>query len=453
MNIHFVSLGCARNQVDSEIMMGDLQSAGWTITEEPAEAEVIVVNTCSFIEPAVDESIDTILALAEYKTSGVCRRLIVVGCLPERYRTDLSRELPEVDVFLGTGAFDKILDAASDVRMQGACLLPSPEQERFRDDGLTRLRSTPHMAYVKIAEGCSRSCTYCVIPKLRGRRHSRTPNSILGEVRMLLQSGVREIILVAQDTTDYGRDLEPGSDLTSLLTRIESTVQTVSTDGMPAWIRFLYGHPESIHESVLETVASHPAICPYFDIPIQHACDHLLKRMGRHYRKTDLYRLFDKIRSTVPGAALRTTVIVGFPGETDEDMEELKEFIERVRFDHLGIFTYSDSEDLPSHRLPNHVPPEIAEVRYHRLMAIQTDISRERNEKYLGETLKVLIEEKPEANLFIGRTAFQAPEVDGITYITAERLDVGAFAMSMILSENRHEFLKRSFTGASDYRS
>ncbi|CAB5158032.1 Ribosomal protein S12p Asp88 (E. coli) methylthiotransferase (EC [Olavius algarvensis associated proteobacterium Delta 3] len=441
MNVHFVSLGCARNQVDSETMMGRLQSAGWVITQEPADAEVIVVNTCSFIEPAVDESIDTILALANYKKTGVCRRLIVAGCLPERYRADISGELPEVDVFLGTGAFDKIIDAASEVDMQSACLLPAPGQEPLRDDGLSRLRPTPHMAYVKIAEGCSRSCTYCVIPKLRGSRLSRMPDNIVNEVQLLLQSGVRELVLVAQDTTAYGRDLEPASDLASLLTRIESAARESNQDKTPPWIRFLYGHPESIGESVLETVASLPAICPYFDIPVQHAADHLLKRMGRHYCKADLIQLFERIRSTVPGAALRTTVIVGFPGESDEDAAELKEFVEHVRFDHLGIFRYSDSEDLPSHRLPNHVSTELAEERYHTLMAIQADISRKTNEKYIGETLRVLVEEKPEENLFIGRTAFQAPEVDGITYINASRLDIGTFTNVTITDSYEYDLV------------
>jgi len=441
MNVHFVSLGCARNQVDSEIMMGRLQSAGWAITEEPADAEVIVVNTCSFIEPAVDESIDTILALADYKKTGVCKRLIVVGCLPERYRTDLSRELPEVDVFLGTGAFDKIIEAASEVQMQGACLLPSPGQTPLRDDGLSRLRSTPHMAYVKIAEGCSRSCTYCVIPKLRGPRHSRTPDNIATEVQALFGSGVREVVLVAQDTTAYGRDLNPASDLASLLSRIETVARESSTVGPSPWIRFLYGHPESIDESVFDTVAAHPAICPYFDIPVQHAADHLLKRMGRHYSNEDLIRLFDRIRSTVPGAALRTTVIVGFPGESDEDAEELKEFIECVRFDHLGIFRYSDSEDLPSHRLPDHIPPELAEERYHTLMAIQADVSRKTNEKYIGQTLQVLVEEKPEANLYIGRTAFQAPEVDSITYIRTRSLGIGTFTNVVITDSYEYDLV------------
>jgi len=404
MIVHFVSLGCARNQVDSEVMMGRLQSAGWIISENPADAEVIVVNTCSFIEPAVDESIDTILALADYKKNGVCRKLIVVGCLPERYGADLSRELPEVDVFLGTGAFDKIQDAVSDSQPHGACLLPSPERDPHRDDGVMRLRSTPHMAYVKIAEGCSRSCTYCVIPKLRGRRHSRSPESILTELRSLAASGVREIILVAQDTTDYGRDLKPATNLASLLNNTARAVRASITDGTTPWIRFLYGHPESITESVLTAVAAHSAICPYFDIPVQHASDRILKRMGRHYNQQDLLRLFDTIRATVPGAALRTTVIVGFPGETDEDVRTLIQFVQRVRFDHLGIFRYSDAEDLPSHRLAGHVPAEVADERFHRLMGIQKDISRKNNEKYIGETLQVLVEEKPESNLFIQRT-------------------------------------------------
>lgn len=421
MKIHLVSLGCARNQVDSEGMLGRLALAGWRITEAPDDADVIVVNTCSFIESAAEESIDTILAMARYKTEGVCRALIVAGCLPERYGEAIGRELPEVDLFLGTGAFDRIVEAASGVLASERCILPDPDAAAPPDPDAPRVQTLPHSAYLKIAEGCSRTCTYCIIPRLRGRQKSRPAEEIVAEARRLVAAGTRELILVAQDSTAYGRDREGGPGLAELLERLSEI-----DDGI--WIRVLYGHPESIDDGIIRTMALRPNICSYFDLPVQHASDGVLRRMGRNHTRSDLFRLFERIREIAPEASLRTTAIVGFPGETDRDFKALLSFVEAVRFDHLGVFTYSDAEDLPSHRLDGHVPHATARKRHDRLMARQRDISEEKNAGYLGRTLTVLVEESPEAGLFLGRTAFQAPEVDGLVYIHGRDLPIGRFA-------------------------
>lgn len=429
--VYLASLGCARNQVDSEVMLGRLSQAGWRETDAPADADVIVVNTCSFIEAAIDEAIDTILALAQHKVDGRCRRLIVTGCLPERFREKIVPEMPEVDLFLGTGAFDRIVQAVEGGYDAAGCLLPDPDAIQVGEAEGLRTLSQSHSAYLKIAEGCSKHCTYCIIPKLRGRHKSRPAETIVAEARRLLRAGVKELVLVAQDTTAYGRELQPPTDLSRLLTLLAEAVQALAPGaggGPPAWIRMLYGHPESIDAQIIRTVGRNPAICPYFDIPIQHAADGVLKRMGRHYTEKDLHRLFEDLRAQVPHAALRTTVIVGFPGETDRDFERLLAFVESVRFEHLGVFTYSDSEDLPSHKLNRHVSAKRARERYERLMAVQQGIAREHNQRQVGSVQAVLIETCPEAGLFAGRTALQAPEVDGITYVRAEKLPLGAFA-------------------------
>jgi ribosomal protein S12 methylthiotransferase len=426
MNIYFLSLGCARNLVDSEIMMGRIKRAGWALVDEPEEADAIVVNTCSFIEEAADESIEMILELAYYKQEGRCKRLVVAGCLPERYREQIASQMPEVDAFIGTGAYDHIVEAVEGVKYAGGCLLPDPDRTSPQEKDVPRTLSTSHMAYLKVAEGCSRHCTYCIIPKLRGKKRSRLPQEVIAEAQGLLESGVKELVLVAQDTTSYGTDLKP----TASLSRLVESLAGLPADsgGQPgarvdgsapehAWIRVLYGHPESIDDAFIKTVASHPNVCSYFDIPIQHVSSSILKKMGRMYRSDDLERLFDKIRSQVPGASLRTTIIVGFPGENDKDFAALLRFVEDTRFDHLGVFLYSDSGDLPSHALSNHVTAQVARERYDQLMSCQLDISARNYQNYIGQTLEVLVEETVEDGLFAGRAAFQAPEVDGMTYI------------------------------------
>jgi len=420
MNLYLESLGCAGNQVDSEIMLGRFVADHWRITGDPALADVIIINTCGFIEAAVNESIDTILALAKFKKNGPCRRLIVAGCLPERFGKKIAAALPEVDVFIGTGALDKVLDAAEMTAARHTCILTDPNAVAIFQSEAPRILTCSHTAYLKIAQGCERHCTYCIIPKLRGRLRSRPVDDIVAEARHLIASGVREIVLVAQETTAYGHDTNMSAGLGQLLEKIAA----ISDD---IWIRVLYGHPQSIDDSTIDTVARHSNICAYFDLPIQHANNRILQKMGRHYTRDDLYRLFDTIRTRVPQAILRTTVIVGFPGETDHDFKQLTQFAKKVRFDNLGVFTYSDSEDLASHRLAGHVSTQNAKQRYDTLMACQKNISLENNTRHIGKTYDVLVEEAPQDHLFIGRTAFQAPEVDGITYITADGLKIGEF--------------------------
>jgi len=432
MKLYLESLGCARNQVDSEIMTGRLRKAGWKITDDPEEAETIVVNTCSFIEDAAQESIDVILELAEYKKEGVCRRLVVTGCLPERYREQIIKSLPEADVILGTCAFDQIAKAARGPQYSHQCVLPDPDLVQLQTQDAPRDLTSPHVAYLKIAEGCSKACTYCIIPKLRGKQKSRLPQEIVAEATTLISGGVNELVLVAQDTTAYGNDLSERTNLSQLMESLAGIRIEDGSRAAPPWFRVLYGHPESIENSFIESLASHSHLCSYFDIPIQHVSPAILKKMGRRYAKDDLYDLFDRIRGRVPDAALRTTVIVGFPGETHADFDALMQFVEDVRFDHLGVFIYSDAEDLASHHLSDHVPKQLATDRYHQLMSTQSGISSENNRKYIGQAVKVLVEESLDNHLFAGRTNFQAPEVDGIAYINAAKmpfgLKIGSFA-------------------------
>ena len=408
-HLYIESLGCARNQVDSENMAGQLRQAGWSLIRDPAEAAVIVVNTCSFVESAINESIDTILELARFKKEGRCKRLVVAGCLPERFREAIADALPEVDQFLGTGAFTRIVDAVTGNLVGGTCLLPDPDRIPIGQIA-ARERVQSHTAYLKIAEGCSRHCTYCIIPRLRGRQKSRPMDIILNEARELIAGGVKELNLVSQDTTHYGRDLPEPVGFDALLARLAELAGDT-------WVRFLYGHPESITDGVIETVAAHRNLCSYFDLPVQHAATNILKKMGRKYDKQRLLDLFARIRSRIPGAAIRTTLIVGFPGETDADFQELMEFVEQVRFDHLGVFTYSDAEDLPSHQLPGHVSKKVAQFRHDALMARQMEISENNLASMIGKTLPVLIEASPEPHLYEGRSSLQAPEVDGLTFV------------------------------------
>jgi ribosomal protein S12 methylthiotransferase len=420
MKLHLVSLGCAKNLVDSELMLGRLMKAGWANTRNPGQADIIIINSCSFIESAINESIDTILSLAKYKHDGPCRRLIVAGCLPERFREKIVTAIPEVDFFLGTGAFDKIVEAVDGSLNAVKCFLPDPNLTGFQQQEVPRIRSSSHMAYLKIAEGCSRHCTYCIIPKLRGKQKSRPLEDIVAEARYLISSGVKELVLVAQDTTSYGMDLCPPVSLNRLLESISEISEKI-------WIRLLYGHPETIEDNVIRTISRHSNICSYFDIPIQHSSDGVLKKMGRNYTSDSLRRLFHKIRSSVSDAALRTTVIVGFPGETDKNFEELLSFVKDICFDHLGVFIYSDFKDLSSHKLPDHIPRHVAKDRQDRLMSCQLKISLDNNQKHVGRIYDVLVENTTEENLFNGRTCFQAPDVDGITYIHSEQLEIGSF--------------------------
>ena len=416
MKIYLYNLGCVRNIVDGEAMQGLLEKTGHTFVEDARDAGAIIVNTCSFIEPAAEESVDAILEMARLKSEGSCSRLIVAGCLPERYRQNLAEALPEVDAFLGTGAYDRVEYALSGEMEKGVCLFPDPAAIPLHTRSTPRARSPHPVAYVKIMEGCNRRCTYCIIPQLRGRLRSRTPEDIGREIRDMAGQGFSEIVIIGQDTTSYGDDLDDRPELADIL--------TLAAKAAPdAWIRFLYGHPNRIDSRLLETVRDHPNICPYFDIPVQHVSQTVLKRMGRggHDRRF-LEDLFSRIRSKIPDAALRTTVMTGFPGETEADFNELAEFVKTVRFDHMGAFVYSDADDLASHRLSGHVSAEVAKDRMERLMTIQAEISLEKNEARVGQTVSVLLEENQYDGTAIGRTMFQAPEVDGITVVYASSM-------------------------------
>lgn len=434
MKVYLESLGCARNLVDSEHILGRLVEERWEIVSAPEEADLIVVNTCSFISSAADESIDTILALAEYKTSGVCKQLVVVGCLPERYGRDIAEALPEVDLFLGTGAGLTIGDWVN--RPLAAetekCRLPDPNGVSPEKAALPRIQTLSHMAYIKIAEGCSRHCTYCIIPKLRGRYRSRSLKDILTEARSLIARGTRELILVAESTTDYGHDLDPPLGLEQVLNRLADLPGDFR-------IRMLYAYPDTLTDAVIEAVARLDKVCAYFDVPIQHAADSVLKAMGRRYTQSELRALFDRIRTLCPQAALRTTLITGFPGETEKDFKDLLTFVDEIGFDHLGAFTYSDAEDLASHRLAGHVSEKRSTTRMDRIMEAQARISYGINQQHVGKTYRVLVEENPEAGLYLGRTEFQAPDVDGLTFVYSDNLVVGDFVEVTITDAHEYD--------------
>lgn len=424
MIIFLETLGCSRNQVDSEIMLGKLVAGGHSLADDPSKAEVIIVNTCGFISTASDEAVDVILEMAEYKKTGVCKRLIATGCLAERYKDDpdLTATLPEVDAFMGTAACEHIVEVVENKEIKSLTLFPDPNKRAFQDISEQRQLLFDHFAYVKVSEGCNRKCTYCIIPKLRGLQRSRPVPEIVKESENLVERGVKEIILTAENTTDYGRDIKDGKGFEHVL-----SILAHSLDKKNAWIRFLYTHPETLTEPVIQAVKNHQNICSYYDVPIQHASSRILKKMGRPYTTEDLYTLFETIKWIDPDATLRTTLIVGFPGETEEDFKILMKFIRDIRFDHLGVFIYSDSEDLKSHLLKDHVLSEIAEIRHDRIMEAQAKISESINENHVGKVFEVLVEENPEPGVYIGRTGFQAPEVDGVTFIYADGVEIGAF--------------------------
>jgi len=439
MIIYLETLGCCRNQVDSEVMLGRLASQGHVITSDPSGAEVIIVNTCGFIAAASAEAIDTILDMAQYKKEGSCKRMVVTGCLPERFREDtLVDALPEVDAFLGTGACDRIVEAVENTSGTIMTLLPDPCVRELQGLPLPRKITLDYMAYVKVSEGCNRKCTYCIIPTLRGIQRSRPVDSVVEETATLISQGVNEIVLVGENTTDYGLDLTPPVPLSHLLGAVSKRVTEIQKP-QPTWIRLLYTHPSSIDKHAIEAIAENDNICSYYDIPIQHADSRILRRMGRNYTMEDLYTLFETIRTIDPQAVLRTTLITGFPGETESEFQTLVKFVEDIRFDHLGVFTYSDSDDLASHNLKNHVPELLKEERHDTIMARQAEISDAINQKYLGQTIPVLVEENPDEGIYLGRAQFQAPEVDGITFIYGSGLEIGTFTDVKITETHEYD--------------
>jgi len=408
--VGFVSLGCPKNLVDSEVMMGQLVARGHQLTPNPAEADVLVVNTCSFIDPAKKESVETILEMAEYKKSGRARKLIVAGCLVERYRDDIRRQIPEVDAVIGTNDLEGIVAACEGIDAPRN----SPEPYLYHD--LTpRVLSTPsHFAYIKIAEGCDHPCTFCVIPQYRGHFRSRQLESVVSEAARLFGQGVREINLIGQDTTSYGEDLGIADGLARLLERL-AQVETPREK----WIRFLYAYPNRITGKLLDTLAAHPALVKYIDMPLQHASARVLKRMKRGGSGDIFLKLIERIRRTIPGVAIRTSFIAGFPGETAEDFEELCQFVEAARFDNLGVFAYSDEDTSASYALDGKVAGRTIHNRKRHLMALQRKIARARNRALVGAEVPVLVEgPSPETDLlWTARLATQAPEIDGSVLI------------------------------------
>ncbi|MFH1075516.1 MAG: 30S ribosomal protein S12 methylthiotransferase RimO [Pseudomonadota bacterium] len=437
-SIYFSSLGCPKNLVDSEVMLGRLVSAGWNVVPNQTDADCIVVNTCGFIESAVEEGIDNILELAQEKEKGRCRRLIVAGCLPQRYGEALLQELPEVDLFLGTGAFNEIVPAVEGTLGANKIFLPLPENASSTLPlWKARIRSTPgYTAYLKVAEGCSNRCSYCIIPQLRGALRSRPIDEILEEARFLADNGVRELILVAQETTCYGVDLYGKSRLSLLLAELAKIPEFF-------WIRFLYCHPDRVDEELVERVAMCETLCNYFDIPIQHISEPILKRMGRPSNAKKILGLFRDIRNKIPDAALRTTLMVGFPGETEEDFNKLLNMLEEAQFDHVGVFPYSNENDLPSCRLRKHISEEVKEERRSIVMSMQARISKQKNQKRVGKTYKAVIEGYSEETdlLLKARTYFQAPDIDGLTYISQGKADIGQWVDVLITEAHEYDLI------------
>ncbi|BBI34364.1 30S ribosomal protein S12 methylthiotransferase RimO [Cohnella abietis] len=417
--VSVVTLGCEKNLVDSEIMSGLIHQRGFSLVEKPEDATVIIVNTCGFIDAAKEESVNTILNLAELKDTSRLKALIVSGCLTQRYKKELMEEMPEIDGIVGTGDFHRINDII-DEALRGRKPVYVGNPVFNYEENLPRLLSTPrHTAYVKIAEGCDNACTFCSIPIMRGQFRSRSIESILAEVKMLADQGVKEISLIAQDSTNYGTDLYEGFKLPELLNRV-SEVPGI------AWVRLHYAYPGFFTDELIEAISNNPKVCNYIDMPLQHSEDSILKRMRRPGRQRDVRELVGKIRSRIPEVALRTSMIVGFPGETEEDFEKLCEFVREIKFDRLGVFTYSQEEDTPASRLPNQLSDEVKQFRQNTLMEIQREVAKDNASKYVGRTIDVLVERYDgRSDVFIGRSQFDAPEVDGEVYISNCPVQIG----------------------------
>ena len=433
MKILFISLGCDKNLVDTEVMLGLLASRGYEMTDDETQADVIVINTCCFIHDAKEESIQNILEMAEYKKRGTVKALIVTGCLAQRYRQEIIDEIPEVDEVLGTTAYDKILDAVDaalrgehDVMLSELDALPLPDTRRLVTTG-------GHFAYLKIAEGCDKHCTYCIIPKIRGNFRSVPMERLVREAQELADQGVKELILVAQETTLYGKDLYGETSLHTLLKKL------CEISGL-RWIRILYCYPEEITDELIQVIKEEPKICNYLDLPIQHANDKILGRMGRRTSKQELVDIIGKLRSEIPDICLRTTLITGFPGETQEQHEELMEFVDEMEFDRLGVFTYSPEEDTPAAEMPDQIDEEVKLDRQAELMELQQEIAFDNAQDMVGREVLVMIEGKvADENAYVGRTYRDAPNVDGLIFInTDEELLSGDFARVRV-------------TGAVDY--
>lgn len=436
MNILFVSLGCDKNLVDSEVMLGLIREKGYNITNDEKEADIIVVNTCCFINDAKEESIQTILEMAEYKKTGNLKALVVTGCLAERYKAEIQEEIEEVDAVIGTSSYENIVEVIDDVlvgkkiqNFNDVNYLPSKKSNRVNTTG-------GFFSYLKIAEGCDKHCTYCIIPKVRGNYRSVPMEKLIEEAKMLASNDVKELILVAQETTLYGVDIYGKKSLPALLKEF------CKIDGIE-WIRILYCYPEEITDELIQVMKEEDKICNYLDMPIQHAADGILKRMGRRTNKQELLDIVSKLRKNIPDISLRTTLISGFPGETKEDHEEVLDFIDEVEFDRLGVFTYSPEDDTPAAKMESQIDEETKIARRDEIMELQQEISYELSEKMVGKTLKVLIEGKlPEDNIFIGRTYKDAPNVDGYIFVKSNReLMSGEFVNALVTGAKEYDLM------------
>lgn len=439
MDICFISLGCDKNLVDSEMMVTSLRQSGYNIIYNADEADVIVVNTCCFIGDAKEESINTLLEMAAYKEEGKCRLLVAAGCLAQRYHEEIKKELPEVDIIIGTTAYEELAETINIAlnktapgremaieKLKSINYLPEPYTDREAING-------GGYAYLKIAEGCNKCCTYCIIPKVRGSYRSIPVENLVKQAENLVANGVKEIILVAQETTLYGEDIYGQKSLPGLLRKLSGI------DGLE-WIRILYCYPEEITDSLIEAVKELPKVCHYLDIPVQHGSDSVLKRMGRRTDSAQLISIVEKLRSNIPDIVLRTTIITGFPGETEEEFRELKEFVQRVKFDRLGVFTYSQEEDTPAAEMQGQVPEETKEARREEIMELQQQVVFERNKLLAGKEMDVIVDGYlPEDNVYICRTYMDAPDVDGYIFVkTGWQLMSG-------------DFIKVKITGSDGY--
>ena len=435
LKIALESLGCSKNLMDAEIMTGILKEKGYEFVEEFDEADIIIVNTCGFIRDAKQESIDTIVELSQLKEVGKLKYLIVTGCLAQRYADELLEEIPEIDAIVGTGNFMNISEIIDRLESEKNVTEIGNIEFAF-EETLPRYVSTPeHMAYLKIGEGCSNHCTYCIIPKLRGKYRSRKIEDIVEEAKTLAAEGAKELVVIAQDTTRYGEDLYGEAKLAELLEEL------AGIEGIK-WIRIMYSYPESITEKLIDVIAAHDNICSYFDMPIQHASNRVLKRMNRRTSKEDIRSKVEMIRSKIPDAVIRTTVIVGFPGETEEDLEELIEFMKEIKFDRLGAFAYSREEDTPADRMDGHMDEEIKEERRDRVMMVQQAISEEINQKREDKVFEVLIEEEAEDGVYVGRTQGDAEEIDSVVYVNSdEELEIGSFVNVYITEAMEYDLI------------
>ena len=433
MNILFVSLGCDKNLVDTEVMLGTLAKHGHQMVDSEEMADVIVVNTCCFIHDAKEESIQTILEMAEHKKEGTCKALIVTGCLAQRYKQEILDEIEEVDAVLGTTSYDKIVEAICEALAGHRSLEMTDIDALPQAEGKRMLTTGGHFAYLKIAEGCDKHCTYCIIPKIRGNFRSVSMERLLKEAEDLVEQGVKEIILVAQETTLYGKDLYGEKSLPKLLREL------CKISGL-RWIRILYCYPEEITDELIQVIKENDKICKYLDLPIQHACNDILKRMGRRTSKEQLIETIEKLRREIPDIALRTTLITGFPGETEEQHEELMAFVDEMEFDRLGVFTYSPEEDTPAATFADQIDESVKEDRQADIMELQQEIAFELAEGMIGKEVLVMIEGKvADENAYVGRTYKDAPNVDGLIFVESDEALMSG------------DFVKVKVTGALEY--